>query len=679
MSKLFLFPLISISFFLAAGQNTTVDLNKNWRFRKQGDTQWMKATVPGTVHTNLMANKLIPDPFLDENEKKVQWIDKENWEYETMFNADSKTLTNKHIELVFNGLDTYADVYLNDKLILQADNMFRQWSVDIRPFIKKTGNILFIRFYSAQNKVDSIAKSKLPFVLPDNPRVYARKAQYSFGWDFAPKLTTCGIWRKIRLEGWDDINSKDITDANQRLTQQIKPLPVIKLIQQPDSVGTSFYFRVNGKPVYIKGANWVPADAFLPRVKKADYRRLLMMAKDAHINMLRVWGGGVYEDDYFYDLCDSLGIMVWQDFMFAGGMVPGDEHFFKNVREEIKYQVQRLKYHPCIALWCGNNEIDEAWHNWDWQQQFNLHGSDSAKVWNDYKRLFEDSIRLWVNQYDGTRPYLPSTPMHGWGRKESITEGDSHYWGVWWGLEDIEIFEKKTGRFVSEYGMQAMPNNLKMSEFENLKIKIPKEYINKRKTELYSSALKAHEKHPTGFENIKFYLNRYFLDSAKVDKLNISDYIYLTNCLQYYALKNSIAIHRSKYPVNMGTMVWQLNDCWPGVTWSIIDYDKHPKGGYYALKQGYRDDIIIKRDTILPKDIALTKPRFTVSVKDNQATIQSDRYAKYVYLYSSNEKLMFENNYFDLMPGEVKRIKYKGTVKDIKVISLYNLKSHSAN
>jgi beta-mannosidase len=307
---------------------------------------------------------------------------------------------------------------------------------------------LLIRFFSAKNKVDSIAQSKLPSVLPDNPRVYARKAQYHFGWDWGPTFITCGIWKKVYLEACDK------TPEEQPFFNSRK----VELVQEHDEIGKSFYFKIDGKPVYMKGANYIPSDMFLPRLTREDYRKILLSAKNANMNMLRVWGGGVYEDDAFYDLCDQLGIYVWQDFMFAGGMVPGDKHFFENVKEEVKYQIKRLRHHPCIVLWCGNNEVDEAWNNWGWQNQFNLHDEDSAKIWKDYKRLFIDSLPVWVKQWDGTRPYVSTSPLHGWGRKESFTEGDSHYWGVWWGLQDIEVFENKTGRFVSEYGMQAMPD-----------------------------------------------------------------------------------------------------------------------------------------------------------------------------------------------------------------------------
>lgn len=633
----------------------SIDLNQHWQFRKQGDSKWLTAKVPGTIHADLLANKLIPDPFYRDNEKKLQWIEKENWDYRTIFDVDGVTLGRKNVELVFDGLDTYADVYLNSHLVLHADNMFRGWTVDVKHILRKTGNTLFIRFYAVQNKIDSIAKSKLPFVLPDNARAYVRKAQYNFGWDFAPKLITCGIWKPVKLNSYNGgvVNPYVPIDRNHT-----------KLIQLPDSIGNSFYFQVNGKPVYIKGANWVPADVFLPGISKAKYRQLLILAKRANMNMLRVWGGGVYEDDYFYHLCDSLHIMVWQDFMFAGAMVPGDEHFFDNVREEVAYQVKRLRDHPCIVLWCGNNEVDEAWHDWGWQLQFNLHAEDSAKVWNDYRRLFEDSLRSWVNKFDGTRPYVSSSPMHGWGTKESITEGDSHYWGVWWGLQDVDVFEKKTGRFVSEYGMQAMPG---MGTTEKFTVKEDRY--------LYSAVLRAHQKHAAGFENIKFYLHRYFLDSSRVDKLNLENYTYLTQCLQSYVLKTCIAIHRGKYPANMGTLLWQLNDSWPGISWSILDYSGQPKAAWYAVKDAYRDDNLPKKDAIYPKDLSLKDPKITIRLAGNKILVRARQFAKYVEISCGNGNIFLSDNYFDLLPGESKVITIDNTLKhgDLKKIRIRSL------
>ncbi len=636
-------------------QNSSIELTQNWQFKNLIEKKWYDATVPGTVHTDLLANKLIPDPFYRDNETKLQWIDRADWEYKTVFNVDKITFAKKHIELIFDGLDTYAAVYLNGKLILQADNMFRGWTVDVKPFLKKVKNELLIKFYSAQNKVDSIAKSKLPLVLPDNNRVYVRKAQFQFGWDWGPKFVGCGVWKEIRLEGW-----------NETRIMPAYPTKVngVKLIQQKDANGTSFYFQKDGKPIYAKGANWIPGDVFLPRLKKDDYRKMLQSAKDANMNMLRVWGGGVYESDDFYDLCDSLGIMVWQDFMFAGGMYPGDDTFMNNVREEVIYQIDRLKGHPCIVLWCGNNEVDEAWKNWGWQTQFNLHGADSARVWNDYKRLFQDSLKKWVDEFDGTRPYISTSPKNGWGHAASFTEGDSHYWGLWWGLEDWEIFNDKTGRFVSEYGMQAMPD-----------WNTVKSYTDSADRYLYSPVVQSHQKAPDGFKKLNHYLTRYFIDSVRLSKLSLEDYTYLTQCLQYYILRNSIATHRGKYPTNMGTLLWQLNDCWPVTSWSITDYRRKRKAAWYAVKEVYREDITPAQEGGLPKETKLQKPSYTVAVSGDTLYVTSNAFTKYVCLSSDVGELEFSNNYFNLYPGSKEIIILNKTVdaKSIKVVSMYDV------
>jgi beta-mannosidase len=657
--RILLILLIYLIPIQTSAQSVSIELNENWQFKNQKENKWYKAIVPGTVHTDLLAHKLIPDPFYRDNESKLQWIDREDWEYKTVFNVDAQTFSRKNIELVFDGLDTYADVYLNGKLILQADNMFRGWTVNVKPLIKRTNNILLIKFSSAQNKMDSIAKSKLPLILPDNNRVYVRKAQFQFGWDWGPKFVGCGVWKSVRLKGWNGVKiSPTYSDIKNN----------VKLIQQKDSIGTSFYFEKDGKPIYAKGANWIPGDVFLPRLTRADYLKMLLSAKDANMNMLRVWGGGVYESDDFYDLCDSLGIMVWQDFMFAGGMYPGDDAFMNNVREEVKYQIERLRDHPCIFLWCGNNEVEEAWKNWGWQDQYNLHGADSAKIWNDYKRLFQDSLKKWVDEFDGTRPYVSTSPKNGWGHKESFTEGDSHYWGVWWGLEDWEAFENKTGRFVSEYGMQAMPNWNTIKSFTD-----PSDRYIK------SPVIQSHQKASDGFKKLDHYLTRYFIDSAKLSRLSLEDYTYLSQCLQYYILKNSIAIHRSKYPANMGTLLWQLNDCWPVTSWSITDYSRQPKAAWYAVKKAYRDDVLPARDSIYPKDLTLEKPIISIVLIGNELKLTADKDAKYVELSKGGNTSLFSDNYFDLQKGKEKIIKLKsyvvnkGYIINLKIKTLYNI------
>lgn len=642
-------------FFVANAQNSSVVLKNGWQFRQEKTVKWNAATVPGEVHTDLLNNKLIPDPFFRDNEKKLQWIEKKNWEYKTSFQVTPEALKKKNAALVFDGLDTYATVYLNGKQILKANNMFRQWRVDVKKYLNPGTNKLVVVFLSAQNVVDLLAKKDLPFVIPDNPRLYVRKAQYHFGWDWGPKFTTCGIWKEVRLETFDEKTPEKPYVLNRK----------IELVQQPDSLGKSFYFKIDDKPVYMKGANYIPSDAFLSRVTKKDYEKIVLSAKDANMNMLRVWGGGIYEDDYFYDLCDKYGINVWQDFMFAGTMVPGDKAFFDNVKEEVQYQVKRLRHHPSIVLWCGNNESDEAFKNWGWQKSMNMSKQDSTRLWKDYVRLFQDSIPKWVKEVDDKRPYISSSPLFGWGRKQSITEGDSHYWGTWWGLEDIEVVKNKTGRFVSEYGMQAMPNYSSIEKFT-----LPED------RHLFSDVLKAHQKAGNGFTKLNSYLNRYFIDSTKVKNMKVEDYSYLTQCLQYYSLKNIIGIHRSKAPYNMGTLVWQLNDCWPVASWSVTDYyNRQPKAAWYAMREAYRDDKTPEIDLTRPIDLKLENPKISWTIKGNEIIIKALKPAKYVYLEIEGYQGKLSTNYMDLSAGEEMKISFEGkmTKPIITVMSLYDV------
>ncbi|TRW98973.1 beta-mannosidase [Flavobacterium gawalongense] len=641
--------------FVANAQNSSVVLKNGWQFRQEKTAKWNVATVPGEVHTDLLNNKLIPDPFYRDNEKKLQWIEKKNWEYKTSFQVTPATLNKKNATLVFDGLDTYATVYLNKQLVLKADNMFRQWRVDVKKIIKSGNNDLVVVFQSAQNVVDSLAKKDLPFVIPDNPRAYVRKAQYHFGWDWGPKFTTCGIWKAVRLEAYDEKTLEKPYVLNRK----------IELVQQPDSLGKSFYFKIDGKPVYMKGANYIPSDAFLSRVTKKEYEKVILMAKDANMNMLRVWGGGIYEDDYFYDLCDKYGINVWQDFMFAGTMVPGDKAFLDNVKEEVQYQVKRLRHHPSIVLWCGNNESDEAFKNWGWQKSMNMSKQDSTRLWKDYVRLFQDSIPKWVKEVDDKRPYISSSPLFGWGKEKSIKEGDSHYWGTWWGLEDIEVVQNKTGRFISEYGMQAMPNYSSIEKFTS-----PEDRY------LFSDVLKAHQKAGKGFTKLNSYLNRYFIDSTKVKNMKVEDYTYLTQCLQYYSLKNIIGIHRSKAPYNMGTLVWQLNDCWPVASWSVTDYyNRQPKAAWYAMREAYRDDKTPEIDLTRPIDLKLENPKITWTIKGNEIIIKALKSAKYVYVEIKGYKGKLSTNYMDLDAGEERIISFEGKIIKpiITVTSLYDV------
>lgn len=649
-----LFWFFSMSFF---GQTTERNLDLEvWKFKKVSEEQWSTATVPGTVHTDLYANQLIPDPFYSDNEKKLQWIENEDWCYQTTFSVSPLELKNQSCLLQFDGLDTYAEVYLNGTKILMANNMFRTWKVDVKKVLKLGDNTLTITFKSAVKMAQEEAK-KLPYVLPGDEKIFVRKAQYQFGWDWGPRLVTAGIYKPIKLVFWNAAQIEKVNYSQEVLTDEVaklsfkttincqksgkyslkindkiqnidlkmgsnevsvpfeikKPkqwwtnglgeaflypfeitlsqngkilsqkklnigLRTIELVQEQDAKGKSFYFKLNGVPVFMKGANYIPADSFLPRASDSVYKKTVQNAVAANMNMLRVWGGGVYADDAFYEACDQNGILVWQDFMFACAMYPGDSTFLQNVQNEVIDNVTRLQNHACIALWCGNNENDEGWHNWGWQKQYNYSAQDSTTIWNDYQKLFHDIIPNTLNRLlaPSENRYWPSSPSIGWGKKESLTQGDAHYWGVWWGKEPFEIYKKKVGRFMSEYGFQGMPNLETFLSFA------PKSELN-----FNSDAVKNHQKHPTGYATINEYMERDY----KVPS-SFEDYIYVSQLLQAEGMKTAIEAHRRAMPNCMGSLFWQLNDCWPVTSWSAVDYYGRWKALQYQSKRSFENLLI---------------------------------------------------------------------------------------
>ncbi len=698
MKLILLFLLVPL---LAFSQVTEKPINNlNWQFRKKGDKEWLQATVPGTVHTDLLENKIIADPFYGDNEKQLQWIENESWEYKTSFEISKKEFSQQHIELQFDGLDTYANVYLNDSLILSADNMFRTWNIDVKKTIHFGENRLKVIFYSAVKKGKEEA-AKLKYTLPGDEKVFTRKAQYQYGWDWGPRFVTSGIYKGVKLIFWknvklinvkyslisindkqaelefrckikSDVDGQFTLDAIRNLPElagniaisssqqniQLKKgmntcvvthtiknpqrwwsnglgtpflypfsiklsgdgnemdiqklnvgLRTIELVQKKDTIGTSFYFKLNGVPVFMKGANYIPPDNFLPRVTTDNYEKIIQNAVDANMNMLRVWGGGVYADDEFYNECDKHGILVWQDFMFACAMYPGDEHFIKNVSEEIKQQVVRLRNHASLALWCGNNEIDEGWKNWGWQKQYKYSPVDSAKIAIDDSTLFQSTIPSIISKNDSLHAYWPSSPSIGWGHKESLLQGDSHYWGVWWGMEPFEIYKEKVGRFMTEYGFQGMPYyrtfnkmglvnngrvkrkgvNIGDEQLFNLYLQRSPIYdsLTERKAGIDSAILLAHQKHPTGYQTINEYLQRDYI----VPK-DFENYIYVSQLLQAEGMKTAIEAHRRAKPYCMGTLYWQLNDCWPVTSWSSIDYYGNWKALHYQVKRSYENCIV---------------------------------------------------------------------------------------
>ena len=358
-----------------------------------------------------------------------------------------------------------------------------------------------------------------------------------------------------------------------------------ELVTAADSAGTSFFFKINNVPVFAKGANYVPQSIITTQVTESDYRRIISDAASVGMNMLRVWGGGIYERDVFYALCDEAGLMVWQDFMFACAMYPPDENFISDVEKEVAEQVVRLHNHPSVVLWCGNNESDVAWKNWGWQEQFNIAPSDSVKIRQGYETLFMKRIPETVNRIDGSRNYIHSSPLSNWGKKENFNHLNMHYWGVWHGEEAIDSFRVNVPRFMAEYGMQSYPS------FKSLqRAGMP------AATTVDSPFISARQKSYKGNKLLISYINQRYGAFSSAE-----DLCYLSQLHQADAMEIAIESHRKKRGHCMGSLYWQLNDVWDGASWSTIEYDGTWKAPHYALHRLYASDIIIpesKNDTL---------------------------------------------------------------------------------
>ena len=659
---------------ISKAQHLTMPLTADWQFRQSGNNDWYPAQVPGTVLTDLLSNKLIEDPYFGTNEKDLQWIEKEDWEYKLTFQVDAELLTKDKIFLDFQGLDTYADVFLNDSLILEANNMFRSWKVNVEGKLRKGDNQLRIFFHSPIKKTEPIYDN-LGYTIPVSSNdqaekklsVFTRKARYHYGWDWGPRFVTSGIWRPIYLYAWstatisnlqieqrsldeqnaslvahldfevarpfvgevevviDGISVKkttvDLDHGNQKgniylsienpelwwpnglgsqklydievilnsenllISSETRKigLKTIELIQEEDKLGSSFFFKVNGKPIFMKGANYIPQDNFLNRVDKKRYEHLLQSATDVNMNMIRVWGGGVYEDEIFYDLCDEKGLLVWQDFMFSCAMYPGDSSFLENVKVEAMENVKRLRHHPCLALWCGNNEILMKWKVW--RTNSNIEGNqaqlwknekDSLKIVEAYESIFKEILPGAVKSYGNGVPYWESSPAAKGGEFDNWKSGDSHYWGVWRGQDPIESYRQNIGRFMSEYGFQSFP------EFNTIR-----SFTQQQDWDIFSEAMQAHQKSSIGNKTIEYYLSRNFNQPK-----DFENYLYVSQLLQAEGVKIAMEAHRIAKPYNMGSLVWQLNDCWPVASLSSIDYFGRWKALHYYINRAFADNIV---------------------------------------------------------------------------------------
>ncbi|MEA1873198.1 MAG: glycoside hydrolase family 2 protein [Bacteroidota bacterium] len=621
-----------------------VSLTENWTFQSESIDCPLSAKIPGNYVIDLVRHNQIPHPYMKVNVTDLQ-IGREDVIYYCEF--DKPVMDFPYQDLVFDGIDTYAEIYLNEKHLGSTKNMHRQYRFPVDN-LKAENNQLEVRLSAPLNVLDSLV-SQSSLILPEE-FAYMRKASFQFGWDWAPETPSLGIWRDVRLELYDDfrlinawVETLELSETKSDMLlvvkmdvknncklkvnlntdafdfesqtfdlttgEQIIHIPfhinnpelwypngmgnpflyhaklemktqtglfqkevnfgvrTIELRREKDSIGESFEFVVNGIPVFAKGANYVPQDAFL---SQTNHEELLQACVDANFNMLRVWGGGIYEDDRFYDLCDSLGLMVWQDFMFACALYPGDSAFLGNVKIEVEQQIDRLRGHASMALWCGNNEVKNAWFDWGWQSVFNWSVEDSTQIWNQNAYLFNDMIPRILLESGVETDYLPSSPVWGWGHDESLTEGDNHYWGVWWGEEPFESYREHTGRFMSEFGFQAWPMKASLEKFHK-----------GEPIAIESEIMKAHQRHPFGDRLIREYMQRYFGEFEDPQK-----FAEMSQTLQAYGIGEAIRWFRVQEKC-AGSLYWQLNDCWPAISWSSIDYYGEWKALHFAVKDAY--------------------------------------------------------------------------------------------
>ena len=646
-------------------------LHTDWTFCQVGDTLWSDAKVPGTVHQDLLNHNRIPNPFYGMNEEAVQWVENEDWMYRTSFVVNEQQLSRDAAVLELDGLDTYADVFLNGALILRSDNMFVGHKIEVKPVLRKGVNQLLVRFRSPVKEVlPQLQTNGFDYPAsndhsPWRTSVYTRKAPYSYGWDWGIRLATCGIWRPVRLVFSDvariedyyvclDVVTQAKADVDNRLeinnvtsstvsallkvnyhysdsdTKEIRKqielrpgantvsLPVsienphlwmpngwgepslykftaslsvdgveiakqernvglrtVRVVMDDDEHGKSFYFVVNGKPMFAKGANFIPDDALLPNVTQERYKRIFEDVKAANMNMLRVWGGGIYEDDEFYDEADRNGILIWQDFIFACCTYPHDPLFVGRVESEAEYNIKRLRGHASLAMWCGNNEIYEAMRYWGWQRKYSAEAF--AEMECGYNVLFRELLPQMVERLDGTRFYMHSSPYEAnWGRPNSWKTGDSHNWGTWHGRKPFESFDTDVPRFMSEYGFQAFPE-----------MKTIRTFAEEKDFELESPVMNAHQKADIGNALIKQTMGLYYKVPEKFE-----DLVYVGLVLQGQGMRHGIEAHRRNRPYCMGSLFWQLNDSWPVVSWSGIDYYGNWKALMYQSKRAFAPILI---------------------------------------------------------------------------------------
>jgi beta-mannosidase len=631
-------------------------LNGAWMLFQGGQTQPIAAAVPGCVHTDLLANGLLENPFYRDNELKQMWIGETDWRYTRTFIVSPELLAHDRVLLRCHGLDTLATLSLNGIEIGRTDNMFRTWEFDAKPHLHAGENSIEVAFAAPMTfarRMDAEKGKMAGWVEPMriNSGAWIRKEPCNFGWDWGPKMVTSGIWRSIELVAFNTARLADVLIMQQHTNEQVTlnfritaervsddPLTAVVSVRrngqvvaaldsvtftgdlaeatvtienpelwwvhnlgdQPlyhvevtlnnggaasdrwsrqiglrtltlerhtDEWGESFYFACNGVPFFVKGANWIPASPYPWQPQLSLYELFVKAAADANMNMLRVWGGGVYEDDSFYTLCDEYGIAIWQDFIFACGTYPSfDGDFMANVTAEATDNLRRIRHHACMALWCGNNEIEQGMPDSPgWQESMS---------WEQYSLLFDDLLAKLVHEHAPQTAYWPGsphTPLGDRSNHRSPDSGDTHLWDVWHGKAPFEWYRTRPDRFVSEFGFQSFPEPETVAEFT-----LPED------RNITSYVMEHHQRSGIGNSTIIHYLLDWFRLPTSFEGT-----LWLSQILQGMAMKYAVEHWRRNMPRTMGAIYWQLNDMWPAPSWASLDWKGNWKALHYMARRFY--------------------------------------------------------------------------------------------
>lgn len=611
-----------------------ISLCGEWKLSRNDSNEIIPATVPGCNFTDLLAQGKIPDPFLSCYEKSVQWVGEKIWTYEKTFTAGADDAAAEKQELVFEMLDTLAEIYLNGETLGKTQNAYRTYVFDVKGLLKEGENTVKVVFFSP---LDYIRQWHKAMPLPNTTEgeagsCHIRKPAYHFGWDWAPHLLHCGIMKpayirtyngarldgaiikqehadgKVTLKitpeltgGEDVVGYKLTTPSGETMTAAGKgeitfvigdpqlwwtadlgkqPLYTLECIlgdqtktykiglrtltldRSADKYGENFRFVLNGVGIFARGANWVPSDSFITRTTRKDLERILGSAKNANMNMLRAWGGGYYESDDFYDICDNLGILVWQDCMFACSPYPYTrKDFTEEVAAEIADNVKRLRHHASLALWCGNNELEQMSGAWMVRQDIIAQAGD----------YFYKDLPAIIRKYDDVTPYHESSPSgNGYMKNYNSDDyGDCHLWKVWHGMRPSDYLTKRNPRFCSEYGLQSLPHRNTLVKMNGGALPVS----------MKEPVMQAHQKAPFGNSRTLFYIVDRFWSPKDMD-----DLVYMTQLSQAYCARVATESWRTRKGRCNGSLYWQLNDCWGVTSWSGYDYYGNPKAVHYNAK-----------------------------------------------------------------------------------------------